>query len=138
MLQEGLKSGLERFVAKRAAVLFLLLAAAAAVFLGSGRWPALAGLLAGAFLGAGRFRSNEWIFAKILGEKGGKAAAAGAALYAAGMLALFAALASAYFLNSWLFRGVLAGLFLNPAVIMLNSVTEAFGVTRNGFDTNSR
>lgn len=129
-----MKSRLDRFFAKRAAVLLLLLAAAGAALPGHSRWPALGGLLAGATLGFARFRSSEWILPRLYGRGGGKAAAWCAAAYAGGLLVLFAAAACAYFLNGWLFRGFLAGILLLPLVIMINSVTEAFGITKNGFE----
>lgn len=129
-----LKSKLDKFIIKRAAVFLALMAAADMVFMGSGRWFVLAGLLAGAALSIGRLVGNEWILAKVFSLSGGKAIAGSIAAFTISQLVLAPVIILTYFLSIWALYGLLAGVLAVPAVIMLNSITEAFGITKNSFE----
>lgn len=128
-----LKSKLLRFIVKRAALLLILLTAADLVFLKNNKWLVLAGLLAGAFLSIGRFLSNELILKKIF-EFNGKKTIAGSIAFAVNQLVLLPVIALAYFLNIWILYGLIAGILAAPIIIMINSITEAFGITKNNFE----
>ena len=112
----------------------ILLAAAIAAFMGSRRWPVLAGLLAGAPLSFGRLRCNGWILARMYQLNGAKAAAGGTAAFMISQFILILALALACFISIWVLCGLIAGLLIIPTVVMINSVTEALGITKNNFE----
>lgn len=112
----------------------MMLAVITAVFLGSHRWPVFAGLFSGALLGFFRLCGNEWIFKRLLCQNGAKAAAGGAAVFLTSQLLLILALALAYEAGRWAFCGLLAGVLIIPAVVMMNSITEAVGFTKNSFE----
>lgn len=132
--KELFNSKLDKFIAKRAAVLLIVLTAAGVLFFRGSRWLTLAGLFTGAFLSIGRFISKEWIFRKILKLNEKKAAAYSAAIIAISQLVLFPIIVLTYFINIWFFYGLIAGILVIPLVIMLNSITEAFGITKNNFE----
>jgi fatty-acid desaturase len=55
-------------------------------------------------------------------------------LFAISQLILLPLLFIAYFINQWVFAGFVTGILLVPLVIMINSITEAFGITKNHFE----
>ena len=131
------KSRLDKFILKRAAALFFVLATADIAFSGVGRWMILAGLSAGAIISTGRLCSNEWLFKKIfrLNQSDGKRAAAGSmAAFTISQLVLIPVIVLAYLLSVWALYGFIAGILIIPIVIMINSITEAFGITKNNFE----
>lgn len=121
-------------MAKRTAVLLAFSAAASAAFLGAHRWPVLAGLLAGAFIGVCRFGVNEWILKRIFRPGGEKRIFGTIAAFTINQLVMIPVLTAAYFFDVWLFYGFITGVLTVPAVIMINGMTEAFGITRNHFE----
>lgn len=128
------KSKIEKFLIRRAAVLFILLAAADLAFLGSDRWPLLAGLAVGALFGACRLGCNHWIYTKVFHTAGGKTLAGSIAAFTAAELFLLPVVAIIYFFSVFALYGFIAGVLTVPAVIMVNSITEAFGITKNNFE----
>lgn len=128
------ESKLDKFILKRAAVLVILLTAVDIAFLGSNRWFALGGLLLGTVVSLGRLLSNEWILKVTFKASKGKALAGSIAAFTINQLALVPMILLAYFLNLWLFGGLIAGFLVVPAIVMLNSITEAFGITKNSFE----
>ena len=127
------KNKLAHFLVKRAVLILILLSAADFVFPDSGRWTVLAGLLAGALLGIGRLSGSQWILKKILGANGENPSGSMAA-YALNQFVLLPVIALAYFLSVRAFYGLIAGLLIIPLIIMVNSITEAFGITKNNFE----
>lgn len=123
---------MNQFLIKRAAAFLLLLAAADLAFLGSSRWLVFGGLLAGTAISAGRFISNEWLLRKIFFSRK-KTAAGSIATFTLSFLFLFALIAAACFLNIWVWYGAVAGALTVPIMIMINSITEALGITNNKF-----
>lgn len=128
------ESKLIRFLAKRAAILLVLLSAADIALLGQNRWLILAGLLAGACISVGRVSSNEWMLKKVFQSSGNQAATGSIVLSTMSLLLLMPVIAITYFLNIWALYGLIAGLLNVPVVIMVNSITEAFGITKNNFE----
>ncbi len=133
------KSKLEQFMLKRAAYSLLLLLILDFAVLKDGRWPVLVGLLAGALLSAARFGGRVLVFCKLPGANPvhrahSRALAGSIALFSFNELILLPLLLLTYFLGHWIFAGFAAGILLVPAVVMINSVTEAFGITQNSFE----
>lgn len=129
-----LKSKLEKFIAKRAAILAAAIAAADLVFGGGRKWVLLLGFLAGAVFNMFLFCGNGWILKKIAQPGSTRNAIGGAALFSIFQLILFPAAVLAYCVSIWVLYGFAAGVLVIPLVIMINSMTEAFGITKNNFE----
>jgi hypothetical protein len=106
------------------------------MFIKSNKWTAAAGLITGAVLGVAKFGSNALYLRKTLGAdaRTGRTAAGGIAAFLISQLIMLPLLILAYFLSFRLFCGFIAGSLLVPAIIMVNSITEALGLTKNGFE----
>lgn len=128
------RSKLEKFIVKRAAIFLILLSAADLAFLGENRWLTLAGLLAGTSLSIARLIVNEWLFKEVFKLSGGKAAAGSILVFTAVQLVLLPVLLLLYFLSAWILYGFVAGILAVPVIVMVNSITEAFGITKNNFE----
>lgn len=127
-----LKNQLVKFMLKRILMFFLILAVAALVF--PHRWMLMAGLAAGAALGAGRFLSNAWIFKAATDTSAAVPSAfLKVLLFIANQGVLLLLLFIFYKLNLWLFIGFISGTLLPPIVIIVNSFTEFLGITKNKF-----
>lgn len=126
-------SKLIKFIVKRAALFLVLLTAADLAFLGNHKWLVLAGVFAGAFISVGRLFSNEFILKKIF-ELNGKKTIAGSMAFAMNQLILLPVIALAYSLSVWILVGFIAGILTVPIIVMINSVTEAFEITKNDFE----
>lgn len=129
-----LRSKLDRFILRRAAVFLLLLSAADLVFLGKNSWLAFTGLLAGTLLSIVRLVGNEWLFKEVFKFNGGKAVAGSILVFTAIQLILLPIILLLYFLNTWILFGFVAGILAVPVIVMVNSITEAFGMTKNNFE----
>lgn len=129
-----LKNKLINFIAKRVAALLIVLAVADLVFLENKRWLVLAGLLAGSLIAIGRLGCNEWLLRNIFRPAGKKAPVGGIAAFTLNQLVLLAFIVLAFLMNIWVLYGFLAGVLAAPLVIMFNSITEAFGITKNNFE----
>ena len=119
---------------KRTAVFLILSSAADLVFLEKNRWLALAGLFEGVLLSLARLIGNGRILKAILQLNGNKAVGVGILVFTAFQLALLPVILLLYFLNAWTLYGFVAGILAVPAVVMVNSITEAFGITKNNFE----
>lgn len=126
---------LKRFVAKRSGVLLAVLAVAVLLF-GRQRMLMLCGLAAGGGLSLLRFAGNAWISQRLLapGLAPRTAVCGSLAAFLIHQEILLIFLWAAYCFNLSFFIGGVAGILLVPAVIMINSVTEAAGITANGFE----
>ena len=132
--KELFKSKLEKFIVKRAAVFLIVLSAAALAFLGENGWLAFAGLFAGTLLSVVRLIGNELIFKAVFKLNGGKAVAGSILVFTAIQLILLPVILLVYFLNVWILYGFVAGILAVPVIVMINSITEAFGITKNNFE----
>jgi hypothetical protein len=103
-------------------------------FFENDKWHILYGLLAGVFVSLGRLGSNEWIFRKVFNLKGEKAAVGSITAFTASQLVLMLIIIIAYFISVWVLYGLIAGILAVPVIIMINSITEAFGITKNNFE----
>lgn len=133
-----LKNKLVKFVVKRVLIFFIGLSIFALVCYEE-RWYALSGLLAGSIYSVLRLGSYAWVFGRLLFLDSGAVHKTG---YASGNLTLFifnqiALLPLLYLalkLNGTFFTGAVAGILLVPAVLFVNSITEALGITHNNFE----
>lgn len=128
------KSKLDKFLVKREALFLILLIAADIAFLGENRWLVLLGLFAGALSFTGRLGVTEWILIKTFRMNGRNAAAERIAAFTVSQLVWVPALVLAYLLSRWVLYGFVAGVLVVPVIIMMNSITEAFGITENDFE----
>ena len=119
---------------KRAAVWLFILSAADLAFLGQNRWPAFAGLVAGTLLSIAKLMGNEWLFQEVFKLSGGKAVAGSILVFTGLQLVLLPIILILYYLSLWAFYGFVAGILAVPLIVMINSITETFGITKNNFE----
>ena len=132
--QKLFRSKLVKFMVKRAAVLFFVLSTADLAFLGQDRWPVFAGLVAGTLLSIAKLVGNEWLFQKIFTLSGEKAMAGSILVFTGLQLVLLPIILILYYLSLWALYGFVAGILAVPLIVMINSVTETFGITKNNFE----
>lgn len=133
-----IKSKLERFIAKRVLICMILLLIVDMI-VSENRWFVLVGIIVGTILSFVKFGSNAWVLKGILGIDQNNAQikltpGISIIIFIISQLILLSLLFLAYFLNYWIFAGFVAGILLLPLVIMVNSITEAFGITKNHFE----
>lgn len=133
-----IESKLERFITKRVLIGMILLSIIDMVMF-ENRWLVLVGLIVGSMLSIVKFASNAWVFGGIFGTDQDSARKklapiTSVAMFAVNQLILLPLLILAYFLNQWIFAGFVAGILIVPFVIMINSITEAIGITKNHFE----
>jgi hypothetical protein len=129
------KSELEKFVARRIALFFLIGAVISVIFFAD-RWLIILGLLVGGGLSTGRFASYAWSFRKNTSGQEmniGKAVMRGLLTFVGNQLILIPLLFVAYRFHQSFFVSMIVGVLMAPIVLMVNSFTEAMGVTRNCF-----
>lgn len=133
-----LKNKLASFIAKRVLICSILLSIIDLLWIEQ-RWYTLAGLLLGGAFSVLKFGSYTWIFKKIVSGAASPAQKTSSArssmlAFLANQIILFPLLLAAYFINHWLFAGMVAGILLVPFVIMVNCVTEVLKITSNNFE----
>ncbi len=125
---------LDRFIVKRAVIFLVLCSAADLALPEKNRWPALAGLFAGTLLSVARLVGNERLFQAFSGWNGGKAVAGSILVFTAIQLALLPLILILYMISAWLLYGFIAGILAVPLIVMINSITETLGLTKNDFE----
>jgi len=97
------------------------------------------GVTAGTAASFLRFEASAFYFREIcrMENRGpGKKTKAAANLFVSfSMILLFLLLFIGYRLNQWFFAGLVAGVALVPLILMVNSITEATGMTKNHFSS---
>ena len=130
------KSELEKFVATKAIALLMLFSILDIILLNS-RWFVLIGITIGTVLSVFKFISYAWILRKTLCDSlpcaKNRTVAKCIFVFTVNQLILLPFLFWAYFLNHWLFTGLIAGALSVPFVLMVNIITEALGITKNRF-----
>lgn len=121
------------FVIKQIAVYLFMLSIVILFF--NNRWALYLGLFAGSALSIIRLLSNAWIIQKAVKAVKNHCwqIIATAALFIVNQLLLLAVLYVFYKLNLWFFISLIAGVLLAPFTIIVNSITEALGITKNRF-----
>lgn len=132
------KSKLERFILKRVLICMILLSIFD-ITLFENRWLVFVGLIVGSILSIVKFGSNAWVFEGIFGtdeNNGHKKLAphSSVVVFAINQIILLPLLLLSYYISQWVFTGFIAGILVVPFVIMINSITEAFGITKNHFE----
>lgn len=125
---------LDRFIVKRVLIFLILCSAADLALLEQNRWTALAGLFAGTLLSVVRLIGNERLFHAFSGWNGGKAIAGSIFVFTAIQLALLPVILILYIISTWVLYGFIAGILAVPVIVMVNSITEAIGLTKNDFE----
>lgn len=107
------------------------------------RWVLVAGLFVGTVFSVARFSGYAWVFARIadLTLSSEKPASTQKRAFAGSIFAfvlnlsiLLPIIFVSYTVHLFLFVGLIVGIFSVPIVIMINSVTEAVGITKNHFE----
>ncbi|MDP4152812.1 MAG: hypothetical protein Q8865_05125 [Bacillota bacterium] len=80
-----------------------------------------------------RFLSNRWIFTVKEGQNKLLLLLKTVILFLMNQIILILALYISYFANQQLFISLIAGVLLAPFVVIINSFTEALGITKNKF-----
>lgn len=133
-LKNLFQSKIERFLAKRVLVLFLIIAAADILFLPE-KWKVLAGLTIGGIYGLLRLNSHVVTFSRVISQnKDSITKSQSNVKYILNQIIIFSLLAASLKINQWLFAGVVAGMLLVMMVIMINGITESLGITHNNFE----
>ena len=132
------KSKIEQFVAKKAVICLILLSIIDIIAINY-RWLVLVGLFSGTILSVAKFGSYAWVFGRICSTDQGdssrkQASGSSITVYMLNQLILLPLLFLTYFLNRWIFTGFVAGILIVPFVIMINSITEVLGITKNHFE----
>ncbi|HEX2947515.1 MAG TPA: hypothetical protein VHT96_16380 [Clostridia bacterium] len=130
-------SKLVRFILKRLLICFILLSIFDMVMI-ENRWSAFCGLAAGAIISAMKFCGSAAALAGFFGietraGRGRLGQRWAVVIFLLNQLILLPLLFLAYNISQWVFWGFVAGILTIPMLIMLNSITEAFGITRNHF-----
>ena len=131
-----MKSKMAVFIAKRVLICYILLSIIDIVWMKQ-RWSILAGLSLGGILSIVKFGGNAWLIGRITSAgtpQTKNPAKSGMLFFLINQLILLPVLFIAYFINTWFFAGIVAGILLVPFVIMINCVTEASGITHNNFE----
>jgi hypothetical protein len=133
-----LKTKLEKFVAKRSLIFFILLAILDIVFIHR-RWFLLTGLLLGGILSNLKFSSYALVFSKMIAYNNGNSQhryGTGKSIiyFIMNQLLILPVLFLALKFNLWFFIGVVAGILLVPLVLFINCITEPLKITHNNFE----
>ena len=132
------ESKLEKFMVKRVFVLIIILSIVDMIIMES-KWLVLVGLMMGTILSIAKFSLNARIFSGNLCTHKSPilrklSSSANIILFTIIQITLFLLLFLSYSLSPWIFAGFVAGVLLIPFAIMINSVTEALGLTKNHFE----
>jgi hypothetical protein len=129
-----LKGKLEKFLAKRALIFFIILAFMDIVFIGQ-RWIVLTGLFVGLVISVLKLDITGKIYSRVLGIEGKFISVSQSMLiYVLIQILVVILLAVAIKLSVWLFFGATTGVLLVPCVILVNSLTETLRITHNNFE----
>lgn len=132
------KSKLEKFILKRALIVFIILTIIDIVFI-NGKWFAFCGLLIGGLLSILKFSSYAWVFAKIITpepENTQKKYSAGNAVivFILNQVLLLPLMLVTLKINLMLFAGFVAGILLVHLILLMNCITEGLRITHNHFE----
>lgn len=126
---------LEKKIAKKVVVLFIISAILDIMFLANNRWIVLIGLIVGSVFSLLRFHSSATAFTTMLSKTDGSIKTNQVLIkYVLNQLMALLILAASLRFSLWLFAGVAAGILFVPFVIMFNSITQALGITRNNYE----
>jgi len=114
-------------------ILYMLLSILGLFFI-SERWQVLAGFTVATLYSVVRFVLLEYTFASLLSNDGKNLPVGRTVFTTAGSyLVLIGIIIVSIKAGIWVFAGTVSGFLLTPAVIVVNGITEALGITRNNF-----
>lgn len=129
-------SRLQKNVSVRA-IICLVLFSVADVLLIKDKWFVLLGLAIGTGISIMKFESYAWIFSNEFKlevfSSSIKQSVGIIVVFALNQIVLFSALLFSYLHNPWTFIGLAGGVLSVPLVLLVNSVTEFLGITKNSF-----
>jgi hypothetical protein len=128
------KSELEKFVVKRITLFALIGSAVSLIF--PSRWMIILGLMAGAGMSIFRFGGYAWIYGRITTGKeynAGSAAIKSVLIFLANQILLIVLLFGVYRIHHAMFVGLVIGVLFAALSLIINSITEALGLTKNQF-----
>ena len=132
-----LKTKLERFIAKRVLIYFIILTIIILVFLKQ-KWYIQTGLIIGCAFSVIRFGSFVMLFTKIIVGPDSSTkkftAVKSVLVFFINQLILVSLLFLAYKYDSWFFIGFVASIFLIPFILIINGLTEVTKITHNNFE----
>ena len=132
------KTKLEKFIAKRSLLFFVILAILDIVLF-KNRWYCLVGLFLGGIFSVSKFRSYSMVFTRIIGSasinvKNSHAVRNSLIVFFINQIILLPILFISLKFNSWFFMGIVAGILLVPLVLMINTITEPLRLTHNNYE----
>lgn len=133
-----LNTKLERFIAKRSLIFFVILAILDIVLF-KNRWYVLIGLLIGGIFSISKFSSYSLVFSRIIASESRNSHNSHAVrnsliVFFINQIILLPLLFVAMKFNQWFFIGIVAGILLAPLVLFVNSITEPLKITHNNFE----
>lgn len=129
-----LESKLEKFIIKRALIIFIILSIISSV-LAKEKWFSLAGLALGSVFSFIRLKALESALSGILISRARLSASAFMAIkYAVNQIALIFLLFVSVKYNIWFFIGMTAGILLVPLTILLNGICAGFSIMHNNIE----
>jgi hypothetical protein len=133
-----LKTKLERFVAKRSLIFFIILAILDIVLM-QNRWFVLVGLVLGGIFSVLKFSSYSYVFSRIVIIASGNSpqnhsVRKSLIIFMINQLVLLPLLFIALKFNSWFSAGIVAGILFVPFALFINCITEPLGITHNNFE----
>ncbi len=128
------KSNLERLILKKAVIVFFIATILFALFFES-RLFLLAGLAIGGIFSIIRLGSLVNVLSGLLIRNNtNNVTMKSIASFLLTQILVAVLLFGSAMINIWLFIGVTAGILLVPTTIMINALTESFGITHNNFE----
>lgn len=133
-----LKSKLEKFVAKRVLIFFIILAILNIVF-NDERWYLLFGLMFGGIFSTFKFVTYAVVLKKalVIESENGKARLGtknSLLTFIISQIILLPVLFLSLKFNQCFFTGIVIGILLVPLVIFINCITELLKITHNNFE----
>jgi hypothetical protein len=124
---------LELFIAKRVLLVFMILSIISLVILEK-RWLVFFGLFTSSAYSVLKFSMTYSLFYKVLSPvEDVRITGLIIVKYITAQFITVILLAASLWINIWLFAGIVAGVMIIPAIILINGITEALGITHNSY-----
>lgn len=126
------KNALIKFLIKRVIIFFAALQIINLIFLEHKLFVAI-GLICGTIFGILKFIYTSKFISKLIGVEESFTSIRVLIKFVLAQMTTIVLIAIAIKFNMWFFAGTLTGILLIPAVIMVNSITEALQISHNEF-----
>lgn len=132
------KTKLEKFVAKRSLIFFLILAILDIVLM-KNRWYVLVGMMLGGIFSNLKFSSYAFVFSRIVASASGNSQHSNPIrnsliIFIINQVVILPLLYIALKFNPWFFIGIVSGMLFVPILIFINCITEPLKITHNNFE----